>query len=384
MIKHITLLICCASVLAASAQPLEVTEGKFHRSGKPYCGMGINYFNGFTRLVANPADTTHKQGLATIRTNFGGFYPTDWNLYLSDKPRYFELMDQFVNECGRLGIGIIPSLFWTAFAVPDLMKEPVAAWGDPQSKTIAFMKTYTREVVDRYKDHPALWAWEFGNERMLCADLPEPPFTPMWTQVRLGSPEKRVPEDAPKSSQLQTAYRLFAETVREIDPKRPIITGDAVPRSSSLALRRHATWEPFNTIEDFRQTLIEDNPQPVNTLTLHVYGPGGAKHPGHGMPGQDFASCVKVTMQLAQQTGKPLFIGEFGPDPQSPDFATRRSEVEAMFAEIVAARVPLSAYWNYDIANPNLTDQAPFDVTPDNQNRYILELIRDANQRLNR
>src|SRR5690606_25867933 len=80
--------------------------------------------------------------------------------------------DAFVQAAEEEGIGLIPSLFWQINTIPDIVFEPINKWGEPDSDTIKFMRTYTREVVSRYKDSPAIWAWEFGNEMNLEVDLP--------------------------------------------------------------------------------------------------------------------------------------------------------------------------------------------------------------------
>jgi endo-1,4-beta-mannosidase len=35
------------------------------------------------------------------------------------------------------------------------------------------MRAYVRDVVERYKDSPAVWGWEFGNEYNIPTDLPD-------------------------------------------------------------------------------------------------------------------------------------------------------------------------------------------------------------------
>ena len=57
--------------------------------------------------------------------------------------------------------------------MPDLVGEPRNQWGNPQSKTRQFMRTYIREVVSRYVNSPAIWGWEFGNEYNLSLDTPD-------------------------------------------------------------------------------------------------------------------------------------------------------------------------------------------------------------------
>jgi hypothetical protein len=34
-------------------------------------------------------------------------------------------------------------------------------WGNPESKVHEWMREYVREVVTRYRNSPAIWAWRF-------------------------------------------------------------------------------------------------------------------------------------------------------------------------------------------------------------------------------
>jgi hypothetical protein len=55
--------------------------------------------------------------------------------------------------------------------LPDAVGEHHDQWENPKSKTIGTMRQYVGDIVGRYKDSPAIWAWEFGNEPNLSVDL---------------------------------------------------------------------------------------------------------------------------------------------------------------------------------------------------------------------
>lgn len=57
--------------------------------------------------------------------------------------------------------------------IPNLMGEPISAWGNSESKTINFMREYTKEIVTRYKDRFIIWVYEFGNKYNLITDSPK-------------------------------------------------------------------------------------------------------------------------------------------------------------------------------------------------------------------
>ena len=155
-------------------------DGALLRNGVPYGGFGVNYFSAFSRVLLDPDDTSYEEGFKELasyeipfaRVMFTGFWPSNMELYMEDKPAYFQRMDAVVKSAEENGIGLIPSLFWYDGMVPDLVAEPRDQWGNPESKTHAFMRNYINEVVTRYKDSPAIWGWELGNEYNLGADLP--------------------------------------------------------------------------------------------------------------------------------------------------------------------------------------------------------------------
>ena len=166
----------------ATPPGLYVRNGVLTKDGQPYRGIGVNYFDCFLRVLGNGTNTSYDAGfrkLAEYHIPFArfcatGFWPRDMQLYQTNRAEYFRRLDGVVRSAELRGVGLIPSLFWLPACVPDLVGEPLDQWANPQSKTIAWMRNYVREVVTRYKDSPAIWAWEFGNEYSLHANLPNP------------------------------------------------------------------------------------------------------------------------------------------------------------------------------------------------------------------
>ena len=150
-------------------------DGTLQRSGKPFRGIGVNYFDAFYRTLGDPKNTTYRdgfkilkdRGIPFVRFMACGYWPKENDLYLKDKDAYFKLMDGVVKSAEENGIGLIPSLFFCHSTVPDLVGEPMLEWGNPKSKTIAFLRQYTREMVTRYRSSPAIWgcsSTDFGGD----------------------------------------------------------------------------------------------------------------------------------------------------------------------------------------------------------------------------
>lgn len=382
------LVLCLAATGAAAASESEpeverlglyVVDGVLMKDGKPFYGIGVNYFNLFSRTLARPWDKSYRDGLKTL-AEYGipfarfmaiGFWPVDNKLYFLDKERYFELLDDVVAAAEEYGVGLIPSLFWHIPTVPDLVKEPMNAWGDVNSKTHEFMRTYVQEVVTRYRNSPAIWGWEFGNEFNLGVDLPNAAEhrPPVWPN--LGTQLSRGPEDEWTRDMMRTAFKAFAEEVRKYDPHRIITNGNSIPRPSEWHQTAYRTWQQ-DTVQQFKELLIGDSPDPIDVISVHVYDVTETRF-NKVTP---VSETVKYLMEAAQEARKPLFIGEFGAGRALGEEGERRN-FQALLNTIVNARVPLSALWVYDFdGQPENT------VRADNERAYQLEAIRDANRKL--
>ena len=371
---------------AAASPGLTVDEeGVLLRDGAPYRGFGVNYFDAFMRVILDPDDNAYEEGFAVLaehgipfaRVNFGGFWPVQWELYLEDRDAYFARMDAFVASAEAHGLGLIPSLFWYHGCVPDIVGEPVSAWGDKDSKTHAFMKEYVEAVVTRYRDARAIWAWEFGNEYNLAADLPNAEEHRPMTAPRLGTPESRGPEDDLTHAMVITAAKAFAEAVRRHDPHRVITTGHSIPRPSAEHMRRGEGWSQDSEAE-YRKNLVDITPDPHNLASIRLY-------PDHiedrfGRETLTYGELLAISLDAAANAGKALFVGEFGaPSPPSADAGKVRENHAAMIQAMMNSGVPLAAAWVFDL--PQQEDEG-WNFTPQNERAYILEKLQAANERL--
>ncbi len=303
-----------------------------------------------------------------------GFWPNDWKLYLEDKPGYFGLLDGVVKAAEERGIGLIPCLFWCDATVPDLVGEPRGEWGNPRSKTHAFMRQYVREVVTRYRTSPAIWGWEFGNEYSLDADLPNAAQHRPKVVPDRGTPTARSERDDLTHDALAVALTAFADEVRRHDRRRIISTGNSAPRPSAWHQWKEKSWAQDDE-DQFAERLQLDNPDPANTLGMHVYEPK-EKRFGRDTPVEEFLS---VAMQVSAQVKKPLFVGEFGAPGVGPEAEKGAKErLAALVAAIESAGVPLAALWVYDFPG----QAKDWSVTATSARSWQLTAIAEANQRI--
>jgi hypothetical protein len=355
----------------ARAQALGLTagaNGTILKNGSPYRGIGVDYFDPFYRTIVNPSDTSYVAGFQAlgqhnipfVRFSATAFYPSELSLYLTNKDEYFGRMDGVVQVAEQTHVGLIPSMFWTYWAVPDLVGEHMDQWGNPNSLTRQFMTSYVTDFVNRYTNSPAIWGWEFGNEFNLNANLPNganflPPVIPFE-----GTPTFRTSADLLTYDEIRNAFTGFSNLVRQLDPYNRIIeTGDSAIRPGAW---HNLNENNFNVDTQAQQLemLQGDNPGAVDTVSVHLYG--------------DDIPRLPALNALTQQMGKPMFVGEFGVPLGTPN---QQQQFEALLQIIEQNNVSLAAAWVYD---------SPYDstysMTYQNALAYELRDIEAANTSL--
>lgn len=366
---------CSVCVLAqAEEKPgLTLKDGRLFREGHPYRGVGCNYFDLFLRVLNNPDNTTSLTGLERLAeagipfVRFSGPYSvSEWRSYRNNKDEYFRRFDRVVRTAEKNGIGLIPSLFWT-LSLCEIVGESRDQWGNPQSKTLALMRQYTGEVVGRYKNSPAIWAWEFGNEVNLVIDLPNA------AQFR---PKNGTSHDDITGKHLIVMLSEFTKAVRAQDAARPVFSGNSHPRAYAWHNTSEKSWKP-DTAAQTREILLRDNPEPLGTIGIHFYGINRIDTELGVWP-TNRLHYLTWLRSVANETRRPIFIGEFGLADQKGG-ATARPVFEAQLAEMEQAKVDLAAFWVFDRRGGG----GGWSVSFDNDRAYMIALTAEANRRWN-
>ncbi|NRR31620.1 cellulase family glycosylhydrolase [Oxalobacteraceae bacterium] len=385
--RLITALLLAVALPLASAGPLTVANGKFMKDGKPFYGVGVNYFDGFTRFLASN-DTSYKVGLATlaankvpyIRMNTFGYWPDEvTKRYLANKQIFYYRLDQFMNEAATRKVGVILNLFWNYTVLVDISKETMPAWAVQSSETRKLMRTITAEIATRYKNHPALWGWEYSNEANSFMDLPNysnnyqylPPKVP-------GTVSTRTTSDNFNPAVILAGLADFAKTIRIIDPVVPIFSGHNITRATAYHLQTN-NWTQ-DTPAQFGEMLSRDNvmdtsgvPPDVNTLTMHIYA--NSEGTFFNDPNSKFADIVAAAMSRSATDGRPFFLGEFGTDSALMGADPAKVKFYEMTDAIIANRVQMSTLWVYDFKYL----EGSYNVTSTNARAYQLEKLKQMN-----
>ena len=355
-------------------------EGIFTRDGKEYHGIGVNYFSAFYRTILNSADKTYADGLKYlgdnkipfIRFSANGFWPNELKLYQTNKTKYFTMLDEFVKSAETNGVGLIPSMFWFFAAVPDLMGEHLNQWGNPNSKTIQFMRVYTTEIVQRYKNSPAIWGWEFSNEVNLYLSFTgqkNPPLASV--SPTQGTPAQRTSEDVIDTEMFSYALNEFTATIRKLDIDRPIFSGNSIASPDMFHRYKYHNTTPDSST-DFTSLLDVQNPASLGTLTLHTYPDIEFKY--FSDEKCSFSKIIQEAMRSSKELKRPLFIGEFGAS-KLLGTETEAQKFYQVLNAIIDNKVQLSALWVFDFSYQD----ADWNITPTNSRKYQLEEIVKAN-----
>ncbi len=379
---------CGTTVLAGDGPGLSVRGGRLSREGRPYRAIGVNYCDLFQELIQAPGEQRTLDGLRFlgrkqipfVRFWSCGFWPSDWDLYFSDRAEWFRRLDLVVRTADEAGVGLVPSLFWRTETYPDLVDEFNQEWANPQSKTRDFMRTYVREVVTRYKESKAIWGWEFANELNLSCDLPN-------GMEFLGKqmPVQKV-DLARDERNLMTyrvagaAWKACAEEVRLYDPHRFLTTGNSMPRECGWHNATEKSWKQDSSTQAY-DVFSWMSPAPMNVASVHFY-PRYGKDPAFGDV-KGIAPVLTLLKDFATRLGQPLFVGEFAAAAHDQKSALTmeqfRQQQTAILEALLAARVDLAAYWVFDYTKDR---KGPGLVRVDNEYAWVIDQIAEYNQKI--
>jgi hypothetical protein len=309
-----------------------------------------------------------------IRFAACGFLGREWKLYAENPEEYFRRMDLIVHEAEKQGLGLIPSLFWWKAAFGDWCRDPLGEMGNPLSKTRAFYRKYATDFVSRYKDSPAIWGWEIGNEYLLGADLPG------LAHLQVPQPDSkktRTVADKFTRPMMLDLYRDLHKTIREIDPDRMIATGDAMPRKGAWN-NRHRDDGGIDTRQQWLEMFTADTPEAFSVSSVHFYPENRGYFKGEQV---GLEELLREVAREARRHGRVVWVGEFGAAAKDKPYGPAEEEmVRRMLRSINETGVELSAPWNF--APPGKAFQPNHDITPTNERAWMLSEIRKFNQEI--
>jgi hypothetical protein len=263
--------------------------------------------------------------LAAARLPFTRVFGSPWGweqilLWRTATEQYWANMTRVVDKAKAVGahlhLSITPTLsqFAIAAGCPST-RELITDEGDSGCRDV--LKEYVQDMVGRFKDDATIVSWGMGNELNLEAD---------------GCSYNKSRGEYFSTAEMMAFSTLYISWVKELDPLRPMGSdmGQARTRASHLAALKgggaacvnahnlkgdcevNCSAVPKDSLADFKQ-ITKILSAPFDLVSVHDYG----CYP----PFAEFSFCngdstsiaaLQAAKEVADETGKPLFVGEFG------------------------------------------------------------------------
>lgn len=398
---------------------LQTRGTKFYRKGKEWRGIGLSHFSlavnsfidlgvGGIRSGAADMDDILSYDLPFVRLAFGGYDRYSWQYWWNNRSTWYGKLDAIVAMAESKGLGLIPCLMWDARGLTDLAYYAYGALEGPAKLAVAgsnsrgIFQTLVSEIVTRYRNSPAIWAWEIDNEAF---DNCGPSYYKFWApdgtlNSALGftfdwgkRPDGTSVYTTSDFLNLNTFHdfsRWAVETVKRADGYgRFVANGTAMGTSyavtaqttNSSAADTLAQWN--SAVDGMSWPACRDRTS--DTICIHVYPqkPNGLVFWG-GQP-NTIGPIIAKHKAWADAANKPFYLGEFGAtyhgdpvDKYSTDLASEKTNFAEALAAVVANDVRLSTVWNYD---GNYSGASTWMKWPLNKadRRYQLDAIAAAN-----
>lgn len=350
-------------------------------NGRPFRCVAVNKFNLFLSFLKGGEDKEQaikaieeasKQGFKVIRFSGVGYYPVDMRHWAREEI-YWKAFDELVDVAKKNDVYLIPTLYWNIFLFPDMAGECVQdILHNPDSRSRQYLWLYTYQIVSRYKEEPTILFWELTNEMNLLADLAfmHPYGFSNGNWIELGTSYMRLRRDHFTSDEMIPFIKEWASFIKSIDKNHLIGSGFSIPRAAAQHLRRakgKGDWTE-DTLEEFKIYIRDVHPDPVDLISIHFYPRDGNLR--FGNKDENSAVVLEKIKKVADEIGKPIYIGETGDDySNNPDSLFLRN----VFSEVVKLDIPITLIWNW--MSPN----DAYDVNPERTPR-VVEMMKQANE----
>lgn len=375
-------------------------------TGAPCLEIGVNVYSAFERLrrsqpLIHPAAfrLAAKYGLELVRISFATVgVSSGYTYWQSNATQYKAELRQILDAAADYGLGVWGTLFWnwkgipeasgvvldfsTAGAAATTITNLNAAWtsaGATRTNAAAFVA----DIVGEFVDHPAMAAWEIGNEWADSAWNQSSNFAGgAWGYGSSADGSPSVPA-------MRTAIEWVADQIRLADSDRLISSGNGTASAQIPA------WTTR------RDRYLLDNPSPVDCISIHPY-------PGSRLMGERNSHLQYALADLKAVAGSvPIILGEFGANskfyiggrsssaPYEPIAGTvywesddeLRAAVTNAFEAVVANRIPVSMLWDLNLPFDGTASNATWYnqdgwVIWDGEREWLLEMAQQYQQQL--
>lgn len=351
-------------------------------------GDGSAAYRKVTRAMARKAlSDARSAGVKYIRVSVVGYAPitsghrSDLDLWRSKPELFWRQMDKMLDEMDANHIQLIPVLMWNPLQFPAMAGETV---GDfirrPESRSSQFFSSFVAEFVRRYQSRQTILFYELTNELNLQADIDI-------EQVLGCGQQKTIYCDTASNfstDELIAFTWRFVRLIKGLDKSRMISSGFATPRFAAENLRYSPAWlnKKESWVPDRREQLaknLKDIHAAFDIVSVHLYDTKEKSRFGSS----DAIDLLIEAKRVADEIGKPLFVGEFG-DSNARN-ADERSFVVRIIKKLSELGIMYSAIWAWEFYQ-----MRPY-ATHDNRHTayslepgytdFLIKQLRNANEK---
>ena len=312
---------------------LYVENGVIKLNGEKFYGIGVNYYELATARYSNLLDAGPAQSIKNIagyripyvRTKFSAWGTEGMSLFWNDRETYWRIMDDAVTLAEQYHIGIIATVAWTMNPYLENGTTAGQLLINRSSENYQRMLFYIESVMTRYRNSPAIWGWEIGNEYNLAADL-----TDLSTDILTQFYTDLTPRMA--------AWDGYG---------RLILHGHSQNRASAWNLAQNGSWTA-DTMPQMREMLHKYLTPEMGGTSIHVYN----RTQTLGGQTVSLSEYLKMLAGWCKEFEKPLFIGEYCDDeiayPLTDTNANRAislKKFKEMHEAIIANDIQLAVQW---------------------------------------
>ena len=335
-----------------------VKDGVIILGDKPFYGVGANYFDGGYRLCEDPLAEDIESAIKTaadhkipyLRIRLSPYDHEGMITFYEFRDQFFKGMDRCIELCEKYEIGIIATLIWTPMGYMEDGNSANGFLPEYDSTGMNRMVEYVTEIITRYKNSPAIWGWEVGNEFNLACDV-----TP----------------DSIDYDELVEFMRYITEIIRNADgTNRIVTTGNSQNRHASYNLYKNNNWTA-DTLDEMRLMTGAYESEFTSIVSTHVY------ESKQILAGADVSllEYLNKISEFSNDIGKPLYIGEYS----NADI----EEFDRVHEQIMKSDIQLATMWThnnyFDVwAKPDAHHNHMFDLALESNNKYVSEGKQDT------
>lgn len=364
-------------------------SGTIVKDGKPFKGLGLNYYGAFVRSYENGTKdyeeafkTIASYNIPFIRMPLCGYSATYYEDFDNDSETIISTMEDVLDCAKENKLGVIATFNWNTCAIPMHVGEKRSEIGNVNSQTVEYASNYVSKIVGKFKDHEAIWGWETDNEYNLGADLFDSEYKEYLDS--LIDKDNVTAEDYFTSKEARTFRSVISETIRKHDTYRMISNGNGDMRDCSYSL--HEASEKINPEHEWIMNWKVDSytnfqkmndyyaPYSIDTMSFHLqHGTLNSTNPSYIFEYSRHNKKLttleyfKEYVETAKKYKKGLYLGEFGDLVDMENAGNALEVFEQIGKDIIDSGIQIASSWQFQ------------DFTLDGSNRGKLEILQKLN-----